>query len=513
VKGFSTPVLLGTVLAIALGAGFFLLRSWEKESYVFVPVIRGTLVHEASASGKVEPPTRVDLYFKNNGRLVARSAEIGERVEPGDELARQDTRELNAQLAQIQAGVDVQKARLAQLLAGTSAEDVRVAETAVQNARRAVVDAEDAAKKTIQDAYTKADDAVRTKADVVFVDPRASDPQISFVVSNQQVELNVESQRKAVEQSLLAWKASLMSLSSTELDAALQSAQQRVQAVSTLLDYVAQALNAHISNVPTATLESWKASVSGARATVNASATALVAAAESLEAARGALVLAEDGLALKKAPARAEDIALYEAQIREAEARIGLIESQIADTRLLAPVAGIVTLADGEVGEIVGPGAATVSVTPSGALQVKLNVSENNIAGVNVGQKVRITLDAFPGAQEWRGTVVAVDPAETILGGAVYYQTTVLFDEADERIKSGMTANAWIVTTMKDDALYVPASALHDRDGSKFVLVRASAQGDVAERAVTLGVTGKMGVVEVLNGLSEGDEVVIGGDI
>lgn len=54
-------------------------------------------------------------------------------------------------------------------------------------------------------------------------------------------------------------------------------------------------------------------------------------------------------------------------------------------------------------------------------------------------------MDAFP-RQEFSGSVIKIEPAETIIQGVVYYKTTIGLNEADEKIKSGMTANVTITT-------------------------------------------------------------------
>ena len=512
------------IVAVAIGYVVFLYSSEPK--FTYTSVMRGEIVQEISASGNVEPPTQVNLHFKNAGKLVARGVEIGDMVEEGEVLARQDASELSAQLREVEAGVDVQQAKLAQLLAGAAAEDIRSAETDVANAKIAVEDEKEAAVKAMQDAYTKSDDAVRTKADVVFVNPRTA-PEFNFVISDQRIEMSAESARAAVEKNLKMWNASVAALdSSSDLHAYVRDSETYLRAVTTLLDYIAQTLNLHVTNLSQTTLDTWKASVSTARTNVNTASSALTAASESLKAAEGALTSAEDALASKKAPARTADVALNEAQIRQAGAGMARIEALIDETRLVAPIGGLVTKVDGDVGEIIGSDATVVSITPVGGLQIKLNVSENNIVDVRVGQKARIILDSFGNDTEWEGSVIAVEPAETVIGGAVYYKTTVLSDSQDDRIRSGMTANVWITTATKEDAFSVPASAIHirptglstssldarseERDGKKYVRVHTGRNGNVTERVVTTGIMGKEGVVEIVEGLSEGEQVVTG---
>lgn len=508
--GYTFPVnlkaaivfLAAVALIVVATLGYSFLNS--KEDYTFASVTRGTIVQEVSASGRVEPPTQIDLHFKGSGKIVSRNVDVGDRVEEGDVLIRQSASELNAQLGEIEAGVEVQKARLAQLLAGSSAEDIRIAETAVLNAQKSIQDKQSSLLKALQDAYTTADDAVRTKADVVFSNPQSGSPQLNFSISNQQVELSVEQQRVVVESALSLWKNRAQAPDDVSANAALDD----IAKVMLLLDYVAQTLNFHVTGQSQTTLDTWKTSVSAARTSVNTARSVVVSAVESLNSAEGVLNSAENTLALKKAPARSEDIALYQAQIRQAEAASARIEAQIAEMRITAPVDGIVTKVEGEVGEIIGADVTAVSLTPVGALQIKLNVSENNIANVVVGQKVRITLDAFSDGSEWQGAVIAVDPAETLSGGAVYYLTTVLFDTEDQRVKSGMTANAWITTATKENALSVPVSAIIERDGAKYVNVRAGS--GVREQMIQTGITGKQGMVEVTGGLSGGEEIVVG---
>ncbi len=500
---FTIYVTVG-VLALA-GISYGVIDYNSSPSYNLIAVQRGTVIREASASGKVESPTHIDLHFKNSGRVTAKFVNTGDSVVAGQTLLRQDSRELSAQLQELNAGVDVQKAQLAQALAGASVEDIRLAETAVINALRAIKDAEAGLKKSIQDTYTKSDDAVRTKADVVFTNPRADNPQINFIINNTQLELKTESQREKIEGLLKNWSSSLKE-STEDLETLVELSEENLSEVVRLLDYIAQSLNTHVAGLSETTLENWKASVSTARSNVNSVAATLSNKTEALASAQGALISAEDALAQAKAPIRKEDIELYQAQIRQAEASVARVRANLADTNLIAPVGGVITATEVNVGEIITPSVAAVSLAPSGMLQIKLNVSENNIVGVSVGQKTRITLDAFGNDTEWIGTVVAIDPAETIVGGAVYYQTTVVFDDVDERVRSGMTANVWVVIATREDVLFIPASALKKKGAVTYVEVYTS--DSIEERVVETGITGKSGVIEILSGLEENEQIV-----
>jgi multidrug efflux pump subunit AcrA (membrane-fusion protein) len=77
----------------------------------------------------------------------------------------------------------------------------------------------------------------------------------------------------------------------------------------------------------------------------------------------------------------------------------------------------------------------------------------------------------------------------------------------DERIKSGLTANVYITTAIKEGVLTVPAYALMSKDGKKYVTIKSDKTTKEVE--ITIGAHGDKGEVEVLSGLSGGDVVVI----
>jgi len=487
-------VLYGAFAALVVIFGGWYLVSGTGDEFETVLVERTPIIQEVSASGNVEPTSQVDLHFKGSGRLVSRAARVGQRVTAGEVLAVQDTAQLEAQRAEMQAGVDVQKARLAQLLAGASTEDRATSEASAENARLALV-------KALQDAYAKADDAVRTKADGLFLEPYTPYPQLRFSIDDLTLSGKPENQRVLVENSLRSWNTALQKLNGNDPAAAAQEAQNYLRDVTLLMDYLAGSLNTDLSAYTSSDVAEWKSTLSIARANVNAAASALVSATDAYARAKGARDITT-------ASARPEDKALYEAQIRQAEAAMRSIEAQLQETEIRAPVSGVVTRVGGEVGEIVGPGQMIASLMPEGDLQVRINVSEGNVVNVSPGQKARIRLDAFTDGTEWQGTVLEIEPAETIIGGAVYYEAVVAIDVDDPRIRRGMSANVWITTAENLRALAVPASAIMKKDGTTHVRV-LTGRGP-QEREVTLGLSSSDGNVEIVSGVEENEVIVIG---
>jgi len=184
-------------------------------------------------------------------------------------------------------------------------------------------------------------------------------------------------------------------------------------------------------------------------------------------------------------------------------------KAQIAQTVLTAPADAIVTDTNGAVGETVTPATTVVSLIPNGELEIKLNVSEDNIVGVKTGQSAQISLDAFPTGTTWPGKVVSIDPAQTTVGGAVYYQATILFDKPDPSVKPGMTANVLIETGSATSTLFVPASAIQANGTS--TIVQIYQDGKVTNQNVVTGLKSQNGMIEITSGVTEGQQVITGG--
>jgi hypothetical protein len=327
-----------------------------------------------------------------------------------------------------------------------------------------------------------------------------------------QLEAEVVEARVTIEEALNEWSGDLAALSTeSDLTLAAALAKKNTAQVKAFLVNEALIVNALTpsSKITQATIDKWKTDISTARTNVDTAMSNLLLAEENLQMKASALHIAENQLALKTAPARSSDIAVYQAQITQAEASLARTEAQRRDLIISAPVSSLVTNVRGEVGEVVGADVIVVSLAAGGALQIQLNVVEDKIVNVRVGQQARITFDAIE-SEEFGGRVVTVEPVETIIGGAVYYRTTILFDKADERIRSGMTANVWVKTAVSADALFIPASAVQSKDGKKMVQILVA--GEVVKKEVSIGIENDAGMIEIASGLSEGDQVILGAE-
>ena len=181
-----------------------------------------------------------------------------------------------------------------------------------------------------------------------------------------------------------------------------------------------------------------------------------------------------------------------EAQVKQAEAAVNAADLELKYTVIRSPVEGIVVARNIEVGQTVASSFATPNLfliaLDLTKMQVDTNVSESDIGGMSEGKEAVFTVDAYPGIS-FTGIVKQVRLAPISVQNVVTYNVVVSVDNADLRLKPGMTANVSIVVAQKDQVIKVPNAALRfvppKGEGSPRDAGGRSSKGDTA-RPVTL---------------------------
>jgi membrane fusion protein (multidrug efflux system) len=207
------------------------------------------------------------------------------------------------------------------------------------------------------------------------------------------------------------------------------------------------------------------------------------------------------------APARSEDITLQRAQVAKAVASLDLIKNQLINNSIIAPTNGIITKVNYQVGEQASQGEAVMSMITENSYEIAIDVSETDIAKLQIGNQVSITLDAYGDDQVLTGLISFIEPAETVIQGVTYYKVKITFSAGTGiELKPGLTATAKIVTAQKDDVIAIPQRAVSDQDGQK--IVKTLVNGSVVTKVVSLGLSGDGGLVEIISGLNGNEEII-----
>ncbi|MFZ2804442.1 MAG: efflux RND transporter periplasmic adaptor subunit [Patescibacteria group bacterium] len=224
---------------------------------------------------------------------------------------------------------------------------------------------------------------------------------------------------------------------------------------------------------------------------------------------KAALDASTANLDLEKSGPRAVDLAPLRASVQQAQVAYDQAVNNLQNVEIIAPVDGTVSNIVPSVGEQIGPNSIVVSMVGTQSYDIEADVPEADITKIEVGQTASTTLDAFGDDVVFSGAVTAKDPAETLVQDAVYYKIHVQIDPAGKEVKPGMTANVTVNTADAKGTLIIPLRAVRTADdGTKTVQTLVNGQPQTV--TVTLGLHGDDGLVEVIQGLSEGEQVITG---
>ena len=510
-KPLKRPLLTGIVVIITIGVGWLIFSGTEESQFETIIIERGGLLQEVSVTGRITPSEEVDLAFELSGKARSVHVSVGDSVYSGQLLAELLNGEMFAQLAQAKAVVKGEEAKLGELLVGTREEEIQVQEIKVLNAKLEVSQAEKNIVDKIEIAYTKADDAVRNKVDQFFTNPRTDNPSINFQIADSQLEIKIENGRVHIEAVFSEWFGKLQNLSvESYLPSDVEEVNTHLNEVRAFLVNVALAINAQGagSTFSQATIDGYRGDVSIARTNIDTAISSVRTAEDTLSTDHALARLEEQNLLLMLAGATSQQIATGEAALEKARADVARYQAQLAKTIIRAPISGTVTKQDVVVGEIITSNTVVISLVSISSFEIVAYIPEVDIEKVSVGDHATLTLDAYSDDLLFESTVTEVDPAETVIEGVSTYKVTLSFLDTKSDVRPGMTANIDILTGIRNDVIAIPRRAVALKNGSKVVRVLLSG-GEIKEREVTVGLNGSDGRVEIVSGLSEGEEVVV----
>ncbi|MBU1160679.1 efflux RND transporter periplasmic adaptor subunit [Patescibacteria group bacterium] len=226
------------------------------------------------------------------------------------------------------------------------------------------------------------------------------------------------------------------------------------------------------------------------------------------------LISKQTALSLTTAFPRKVDLAILEAQVQEAQTALDSVQNNLNKSVLKAPINGVIAQINFEKAEKIDLTMPVISlIAHSNDLQnneeinIEADISEVDIEKIKLQNKVDVILDAFAG-QIFIGKVVFIEPAETIIDGVVYYKIKIEIITDQFNIKPGMTADVDIYTAEKKNVLTIPQRAIQTKNSKKFVQVLENGNV-IRETEIIIGLRGDEGIVEVVSGLKDGDEIVI----
>ena len=188
-------------------------------------------------------------------------------------------------------------------------------------------------------------------------------------------------------------------------------------------------------------------------------------------------------------------------------ATVELARVQLDKARIVAPFSGIVGLRHVSAGEYITSGQALVNLEAIDPVKADFRVPERFLPAIRVGQTIRIKVDAYP-EDVFEGKVYAIDPRLDVAGRSLLVRALV--PNKDRRLRPGLFARVTVLLQLKEDALSVPEQAIVPQGDAQYVFKIVN--GKVMLTKVVTG-TRREGSVEIVDGLSVGDDVVTAGQL
>jgi HlyD family secretion protein len=443
------------LLVAATVAGVYQFVQWRERqeaeqlsSLQTVPAERGPLVATIGATGSVRPNQTAILTWQTTGTVEAVSVRVGDLVRGGEELAR-------LKKTSLQQSIILAESEL--ITAQKALEDLQqpASELALAQARQAITEAE----QVVRTATNRVNN-MQSPAPQVDIDAAEANVALAWNAL-EKARKDYEPYENKDENNLI--RASLLST--------LAHRQQEYNAAVRRLNNL--------------------------KGTVNP--LDLEAAENDLQVAQARLADARKHYEKLLHGADSEDI-------RGAETRIAAIEATLNLPYIMAPFRGTITQAQTQVGDQVSPGSIAFRLDDLSRLLVDVRISEVDINRVHTGQQAIMTFDGILG-KEYRGIVIEVAQIGTATQGVVEFMVTVELDDADEAVRSGMTAAVNIVVSELSDALLVPNRAVRVQNGQRVVYILES--GELKTVGITLGLSSDTTSEVLETELKVGDLIVL----
>lgn len=538
--------LISIIVLLVLGFGGYYIFSPSavtQTSYVLGAVAKGNIISSVEGSGQVASLNEVEIKSKVAGDITWIGVVAGQEVKKGQSLividstdARKTIAAAETSLAEAklqydkdsaQAPIDYQK-KLETLQ--TEKEDL---ETAYENVFNAISNAFLDLPTSIsglddvlygeavsanywnlnyyKDFFTR-DPKTEDKADLVDIaDADYKVARASYDKNFLDFKNTARSADKTVKENLLA-----------ETISTTKAVAQAIKSEQNILDTFVDVAQSKKQSTPSF-IVSFQSKLKSYIGTTNSDLSSLLSQQSSLESLKQQIINTQrdiDLLLINNSTGNDPiDLQISKNSIAKKESDLADLKSDLANYNIRAPFDGTMAKVNVEKFDSVSNGTSLGTIVTKQQLAT-ISLNEVDVAGVKLGQKVSLTFDAIEGLA-MTGQVSEIDTIGTVSQGVVNYSIKIIFDTQDDRVKSGMSVNASIITGIKTDVLAVSSSAIKSSGGTNYVEMpdasevpdQISGAGVVLQKSlikqqIEVGVTNGTSA-EILSGLKEGDKIIL----
>ncbi len=551
--GKAHKIMGAVVLLVLIGAGYGMVRAFGSDTsetrYVLGTVEKGTIVASISASGQVSASNQVEIQPKASGEIIYIGVKEGQTVKNGTVIAQIDAKSAQKSVRDAQANLESAQIALEKLNKPADSLSLTQAENSLAKANESKQDAQTDLQKAYDDGFNDVSNAfldlptvMAGLEDILYgSNGNSGQDNISFYADaikstndnamrfKDDAATKYTAARAAYDKNFSDYKSASRTSDATTVEALINQTYDTskeiadaVKSANNLIQlYQDEYTKRHFTPVAFSTTA--LTNLGTYTGTTNTHVSSLLSAKSTIKTSRDAIVnadrtITESTESLNKLKAGTDSLDIRSSELSVVKAQNALQDAQntLADYYIRAPFDGVVASLDIQKGQTVSSAAVATLITKQKV--ATLSVNEVDAAQIKIGNKATLSFDAIEDLT-LTGEVAAIDTIGTVTQGVVSYELKVVFDSQDERIKSGMTANAAIQTATKQDVLVVPSSAVKTQNGVSYVQVfdppleqTGGTQGVVSAVApqqveVVIGIADDANV-EIVSGLKVGQQVV-----
>lgn len=485
-------VIFGVVILALVVWFFFLRKPATATTYTYGKVRSGEIAIEVTGTGQISASNEIALIAKAAGKITSLPVQVGQELKGGDLISQVDARDayISLQTAQIAFQKLVQPADAVTVVQTKNSYDDAVAnlnkgyDSAVVAMASTFIDLPEI-MNGLNDLYFTPNGYMSDQR-TTLLSPTSKIYRESAVNSYAQAKRKYDSIEAAYRSINRSSGTSTIEASLTDIYEATSYITQAIKDAKVAIDYTRIKQTEYYSsgaNTASTNIDSWSTKINSHLSDLSSAKNTLDTTTRSVKEKTESLIKLETGA----------DPLDIESQ------RLSLQQKQNAysDAFTRAPFDGILAKLSVKLGDDVSNGTAIGTfITKQKIATISLN--EIDAAKIKVGQKVSLTVDAIDGLKI-EGTVSEIDLVGTVSQGVVTYTVKISLNTQDERIRSGMSVSATIVTESKTGILVVPSTAIKNN----MVTMK-----DLTVKKIETGISNDF-LTEVISGLQEGDSIVV----
>ena len=198
------------------------------------------------------------------------------------------------------------------------------------------------------------------------------------------------------------------------------------------------------------------------------------------------------------------NVGITRAAVATAETQVEQAQKAVTDTIVYAPISGYISDRTADVGEFISPNtpnAKIATIVRTSVLRLRIDVPEQNIGLVSIGQGISLQTSAYPD-RKFAGTVVRVSPSLNATSRTLTVEAEV--ENVGGLLKPGQFATVRIAQSQPKPAVMIPASAVKAEGETNSVFVIKD--GRAEQRTVRVGIL-EGDLIEIQQGVKEGESV------